>query len=229
MNINCIIPFVQLPNDWLKNLRTLQIDVQLKFPNYLFNYVLISDGCAALTVNEITQINNYAWHYIAYATNMGKGFAVRKGIECKDADIYIYTDIDIPFANENVLEMIDILMNNDVVIGVRDNIYYNSIPFQRRCISKLFQWVTKIIFNLEISDTQTGLKGFRHSIKSIFLQTKTNRFLFDLEFLLLVKQQFKITAMLVRLHNNKINIFNLRVKVILEEVINFVKILYRML
>ena len=49
------------------------------------------------------------------------------------------------------------------------------------------------LLRLQVTDSQCGLKGFDNAGKSIFLETKIERFLFDLEFLLLAKNRVTVT------------------------------------
>lgn len=73
----------------------------------------------------------------------------------------------------------------DVVIGSKHHpaskLHY---PFARKVISRIYALVLKILFNLPLRDTQTGLKIFKHDVlKRVFPKVLCKRYAFDLELL----------------------------------------------
>src|SRR6185436_20096253 len=75
--------------------------------------------------------------WISYAKNKGKGHALRQGILASSSDFILYTDIDWPYTEESMMGLIQLMLDHgDVVIGTRDEAYYNHLPKTRRQISK---------------------------------------------------------------------------------------------
>ena len=70
-----------------------------------------------------------------------------------------------------------------IVIGHRGENYYKDLPWIRTKVSHYLKTTNRFILGLNTDDTQCGLKVFDNSLKNLFLQTKTNRFLIDIEFL----------------------------------------------
>lgn len=131
---------------------------------------------------------------VTYETNMGKGFALRKGVEASGADYLLYTDIDWPYDETSVMGIIHLLTNGaDVAIGVRHENYYTQLPEARRRISSRLRTLNTRLLKLKVDDTQAGLKGFHSGIKPIFLSTTINRYLFDLEFVYLLSKNSLIS------------------------------------
>jgi hypothetical protein len=97
----------------------------------------------------------------------------------------MYTDIDIPYTYSSVKNVITALLTDkvDVVVAKRSQDYYKSLGNQRKFISKFFKTFSRIIFRLPVENTQSGLKGFGPIGKEIYLDTKSNRYLADLEFI----------------------------------------------
>ena len=93
-------------------------------------------------------------------------------------------------------------------------------------VSKILQRFIKILFpSLPVSDTQCGLKGMNEKGKNIFLQTKINRYLFDLEFILYSsKNHLKIRAIPVELREG-IVFGRMNYKILLHESKNLWNIL----
>ena len=88
----------------------------------------------------------------------------------------------------------------DVCLGYREEDYYASVPWFRKGLSESFRFVLKTILKFPITDTQCGLKGMGKKGKSIFMETRIDRFLVDMEFIkLAVNQNANIKPVVVSL------------------------------
>jgi len=172
---------------------------------------------------EILTIN-----FITYQENMGKGYALRKGVTEAKTELIIYTDIDFPYTEESFLAIYaKLIQGNDVVPGHRGEAYYTKTPFARKIISKVLRWILKTFLRLPTDDSQCGIKGFNKVGAAIFLDTEINRFLFDLEFIKLSsKRKVKFQKAEVTLKPN-IVFSKVNFKVLARESLNFLKILFR--
>jgi glycosyltransferase involved in cell wall biosynthesis len=195
---------------------------------------LVDDGSASGT--EPAVIDKIAaqasdFRFIKCPKNRGKGAALREGMAASQADIYIYTDADYPYRLENILEMWEILAagETDIVVGIRDDHYYEQLPFLRKVFSVSLRYMNYFFFpNLFVKDTQSGLKGFNNRGKSVFLQTRTNSFLFDLEFLRLASRRhdLRLKAILVHVREG-ISFSTMSRKTIWRELMSFGRIFYK--
>ena len=79
----------------------------------------------------------------------------------------------------------------NVVIGVKDQSYYDHVPPLRRSISRVFRFFVRSLLRIPTDDTQCGLKGFDQVGKAVFLKTTIDRYLFDLEFVFLASDVYK--------------------------------------
>ncbi len=153
---------------------------------------IINDGSQkSLDINHTQQaLNGHPdVHWMSYPKNAGKGFALRYAISQIQSEFIIYTDVDMPFENESMLSIWKALQSQDVAVGVKNEHYYNSLPRQRRFISKTLQRLIKIIYpRLLSSDTQCGLKGMNQAGIAVFLKTSIYRYLIDLEFIYLLSR-----------------------------------------
>lgn len=124
---------------------------------------------------------------ICYEENRGKGFALRTGVARTQTGFCVYSDNDFPFGLGVIREMYDALQQGtDIVTGCRTSgNYFRHLPFKRKVASKGLALINKYVLRLPITDTQAGIKAFNSKGKAIFLQTTTDRFLFDMEFILL--------------------------------------------
>jgi glycosyltransferase involved in cell wall biosynthesis len=152
--------------------------------------IVVNDGSQnRFTEKEIAYLkeNIPSVEAICYQENKGKGFALRTGVANALTGCCIYSDNDFPFGLGVIREMYDALQQgSDIVTGCRTKgNYFRHLPFKRKVASKGLAFINKYVLRLPVTDTQAGIKAFNQKGKNIFLQTTTERFLFDMEFILL--------------------------------------------
>jgi len=165
--------------------------------------------------------------WISYEVNQGKGYALRKGVEASQGDYIIYTDHDLPYTIQSMRDFLELLhvQEHKVVIGHRDVSYYEDLPWFRVKLSHYLKTINTFILRLNTDDTQCGLKGFRKSLKPLFLATQTNRFLIDIEFLRrLKKAKVPVTVFDVKSREN-VEMTTLGLRIILSELWAYLKII----
>jgi len=192
--------------------------------------ILVNDGSHVDLSHEIKYLNNRIPELtvINLPANKGKGYAIRRGIVSGKSPIQIYTDIDFPYRDENVAEIYRLLSNNktDIVIGIRENGYYDHVPVFRIWLSKLLRFMVRKSLKIPTSDTQAGLKGFNPKGREIFIKTTINRYLFDLEFITKAAEHKEI-----KFHCHPITVGDdvvfskMNWKILFKEAFNFIKIL----
>lgn len=212
-----------------------QIDLLNNFRDYLdassLHYVkliLINDGSTSGVQPahfEYLKANLQDIQIISYPENHGKGYALRQGVRQSRADALIFTDIDFPYTLESMIAVEKSLLNNaGVVLGYRDQTYYESVPWFRKVLSKSLRWTIKTLLRLPTNDSQCGLKGFDRKGMEVFLDTSIDRFLFDLEFLVLAnKRKNKINLVNVQLKEG-IEFSSVSLKIVISELFNFLRI-----
>jgi hypothetical protein len=113
------------------------------------------------------------------------------------------------------------------VLGHRGETYYAKTPYIRKLISKFLRWSLKTFLRLPTDDSQCGIKGFNKKGAAVFLQTKIDRFLFDLEFIKLAsKTDLKIKTAEVTLKPDVV-FSKVNLKILARESVNFLKVLLR--
>ncbi len=235
-DIDIILPCYNPSPNWAQIIVNSLLRLEQLLAGAQIRLIIVNDGSS---VNSIlsegveylkSQIPNL--YYIAYPTNKGKGFALRKGVSEASSPYIITTDVDFPYSEEDVASIYFRLKNGeaDIICGVRDSFYYRDVPDARRKISKYLRLFNHRLLNLKITDTQCGLKGFNKGGKKQFLETTINRYLFDLEFIYLASNNT-----LLRLDEQKVNLkphvvfSKMNFKILFKESCNFLKILSRSL
>ncbi len=165
--------------------------------------IVVNDGSLAesskMIFKRLSEILPEA-KIIHYAENRGKGHALRQGVSASDADFHLLTDADFPYTLDSMQRVAAALRERGgIVAGNRDTAYYANVPTFRRWLSKALRWLLRNVLRQPIGDSQCGLKGFDNQGKKIFLETTIERFLFDLEFLMLANGRATITPVPVEL------------------------------
>jgi hypothetical protein len=97
--------------------------------------------------------------------------------------------------------------NADVITGSkRHPLSRVDYPLHRRILSQAYQLITKVLFNLNLKDTQAGLKLFKYKVlKEIFPRVLCKKYAFDLELLVNASHRgFKIVEAPVELNWQRI-------------------------
>lgn len=169
--------------------------------------------------------------FIDSQMNQGKGGALRDAVRQTTGKWVIYTDADYPYLIDNAVEMFRLLSTDaaDVVVGVRDEQYYDQLPLGRKIFSLSLKVMNYLFFpQLKVKDTQSGLKGFNQKGKEVFLRTRIPAFLFDMEFLVLASKNPEIRIQWIYVQAREGIVFStMRAKTILTELFNFASILFR--
>jgi hypothetical protein len=138
------------------------------------------------------------------------------------------TDVDLPYTTESMISIYNELKTGtcDIAAGNRNKDYYNQVHGFRRNLSLMLRYFIRKRLRLFADDTQCGLKGFNETGKQLFLQTKINRYLYDLEFMVKACNsktiRLKSVPVIVR---NGIVLGSMPFKILLQETGNFLRVL----
>jgi len=229
LSLDIVIPCFNPEPGWEKNLVQYYTTLESKFESTSLSLIVINDGSTqAVNSSSIELLKGKIEDviYLEYGQNMGKGYALRRGVAESSSDLVIFTDVDFPYELESVIDIYKELTTGvDVALGFRQQDYYSKVPLFRKILSQILRWLLKVVLKLEITDSQCGLKGFNSTGKKIFMKTKINRFLFDLEFVMLLSRRSsaKATPVQVKLREG-VTFSKVNLKILTGEVMNFFKL-----
>ena len=164
---------------------------------------------------------------VTYAVNRGKGYALRQGVAASDADFHLVTDADFPYTIESMRRVaLAVSDRGGIAAGNRDTAYYDRVPAFRRWLSKGLRWLLRNVLRQPVGDSQCGLKAFDADGKAVFLETTIDRFLFDLEFLMLANGRVTVTPVPVELRDG-VAFSKVGWKILATEGRNFLQLLLR--
>lgn len=125
---------------------------------------------------------------LRHEQNQGKGAALRTGGLATTRPLVVFLDADLDLPPEQIPDLVSTMgeRNADVLVGAkRWGMRGGHYPFKRRMLSYLFTFVTRVLFRLPVSETQTGLKIMRRDVvDDVFPDLRVTRYASDLEILL---------------------------------------------
>jgi glycosyltransferase involved in cell wall biosynthesis len=170
----------------------LRLVSELEKLNVTYEVVVVSDGNTDTTVSEAQRVPSPAVRVFHYPMNIGKGFALSCGVDQSAGSLVTFIDADMELDPATIGRFIEIMQTSgcDAVIGSKRHPESNvAYPTFRRLQSAIYQMLIRLLFNLNVRDTQTGLKLFRRDVLSEVLPLLAiKRFAFDLELLVVARQ-----------------------------------------
>ncbi len=184
--ISVIVPIYQ-------QARTIRQDLYsiydtLEQIRYDYEIIAIVDGTSIdNSYQEAKKLKLKRLKVIGYPQNKGKGYAVRFGMAHTTGDYIAFIDsgMDIdPNGISMILEHMEWYQADIVVGSKRHPASQINYPLHRRIISFGAQLIAKYLLNINVTDTQVGLKIFRRPVlEKVLPRLLVKTFAFDLEIL----------------------------------------------
>jgi len=191
MKLSVVIPAYNEAKNIRTTLRRL-LNILEKTLTYPFEIIVVSDGSTDKTVSQAQKISSKKVRVLHYKQNRGKGHALKHGVKNSTSEIVTFFDAGGDFQAQSIDKFIKLLevFDADIVIGSkRHPASVVNYPLKRRFYSRLYQFLIRLLFNLNIRDTQTGLKVFKRTVlEKILPRALVKQYAFDLELLVIARQ-----------------------------------------
>jgi len=176
--------------------------------NFVKNYeiIAVNDGSSDNTeamIKKACEKDNKIYG-ISYSDNQGKGYAITTGVKKATGQYIAFLDSDLELNPSMLRYFLKALQANDADIAIGSKMHKKSkldYPVSRKILSLGYYIILKVLFKLNIKDTQTGIKLFKGTvIKPICETLTTTGFAFDIEILATAsKKGYKIIEMPIEL------------------------------
>lgn len=157
-----------------------------------YEVLVVSDGNTDATAGEAERVGSPRIKVLAYPVNEGKGFALMHGIAQTTGELVAFIDADMELDPSGIGRFVSIQRAGgwDVVVGSKRHPESKvAYPSMRRLQSWMYQQLIRLLFRLDVSDTQTGIKLFRGELlRSALPLLAIKRFAFDLELLVVARK-----------------------------------------
>jgi len=169
------------------------------FKNQDYELLIIPNGCKDKTENIVKKLSekNKRIKYKIIKEVVGKGGAIKEGFKIAKGDLIGFVDADNSTSPEEFQNLLKNIKNFDCIIAsryIKKSIVKPKQGIMRIISSRGFNLLVRILFGLNIYDTQCGAKLFKKkAIKDVIKKLDITRWAFDIDLLYnLKKNKYKI-------------------------------------
>ncbi len=176
---------------------------ELKFVNFvkdildkkIFDIVVVNDGSSEKKESIFDSLKKMKKvTVLTHEKNKGKGASLKTAFKYilekkKNTDIVITADCDGQHLIKDILKVHKKICTNPekFVLGIRT--FEKNTPIKSLIGNKISSLIMKFLYNIKLSDTQTGLRAFSKKHLEWLTKIKTNRFEYELDVLILSKKE----------------------------------------
>lgn len=182
--LSVIVPAYHAADTILDSVRSLE--QELGSIGRPYEIIIVCDGCRP-TYDVVKMLSSDSVKVYYYEHNLGKGYALKYGVMKSTGDLVTFIDADMAIDPSEIDIFIKLMevYDCDVVIGSKrhpqSKVHY---PAFRRFQSFVYQLMIAVLFNINVRDTQTGLKLFRRQVlEKVIPRVLVKEYAFDLELL----------------------------------------------
>lgn len=164
MKISVVIPIYNAQKLVLNSYKVLK--EKLEDVSYDYEILFRDDASTDKSRDILEEISrdNPRVKIFSHLPNRGLGFTLRSLFNDASNDIVVYLDIDLPFGIEILPYLISEIKKTDVVLASRYSGLYSKFLLSREVSSRLYYWLCKILFGIEIKDLGSGLVVFKRGV-----------------------------------------------------------------
>lgn len=159
---------------------------------YETEVIVVVDGSPDKTAEQARRHTDPRVHVYDYMPNHGKGYALKYGAKKAKGEILTFADAGGDFDPEQYDRCVLLMeaFDADMVIGSKRHPASRvKYPLNRRILSAGFQFGVRLLFGLNVTDTQTGLKFLRRKVAlDVLPRVLVKQYAFDLEMLVVAHQ-----------------------------------------
>jgi glycosyltransferase involved in cell wall biosynthesis len=149
--------------------------------------IVVSDGSIDGTAERLLERRSRTVRVIHYDRNLGKGYAVKLGALAARGEWVALVDSDLDLDPRSIPEFLTVAQREALDFAIGSKRHRESVveyPRSRRTASWLYQQLNRLLFGLDVGDTQVGLKVFsRRVVDDVVPLLLVKQFAFDLELL----------------------------------------------
>ncbi len=190
LDVSIVVPYYN-PGDRLRETVAHMVRV-LDSSGMTFEIITVSDGSTDGSPFTLDGFPTHVVRQVTFATNVGKGSALRAGLGMGRGRYLGFIDADGDISPELLAPFVSIMRTEapDIIIGSKrhpdSSVHY---PPLRRLYSWGYQRLIHLLFRLNVKDTQVGIKLVdRRVIADVLALLRESRFALDLELIVLARR-----------------------------------------
>jgi glycosyltransferase involved in cell wall biosynthesis len=188
VRLSIIVPLYNEPETVLVVLEHLQ---KISLPSFVESReIVVVDDCS--TDVSFHNVEQYQLQHpeivlLRHKKNMGKGRAVKTGIEKSTGNVILIQDADLELSPTDIPAMLNAMheLKIEFVNGSRylQGLVRPLASYRRYMVNRLFTFLTSILINVRLTDMACGYKLFTRSLYSR-IKLEENRFGFEAELII---------------------------------------------
>jgi putative flippase GtrA len=156
-------------------------------------------------------------HVVRHAINLGKGAALKTGIntilcDYPDTPVVVTADADRQHHPDDVVSVAQFAEKHPDVLVLGSRNFGHDVPLRSRFGNKVTSTILRAVVGQRLRDTQTGLRAIPYSLLAALMKIASQGYEFELDMLLLCQsRRFPIVEVPIRtiyLHGNSSSHFN---------------------
>ncbi len=152
-----------------------------------YELIVVSDGSVDETVEQALAAGHPEVRVFHYDRNLGKGYAVKLGLLAARGRYAGFIDSDLDLHPSELPRFLEAIQTRGLDAAIGSKRHPESevdYPLRRRLFSWLYQQLIRVLFQLNVRDTQVGIKLFRRElVDAVTPHLLVKRYAFDLELL----------------------------------------------
>ncbi len=185
--LTVVIPVFNGGDEVVENVGVIQRAVSGGLPGEDIEVVVVSDGSIDGTGERLLEARSSGIRVIHYDRNLGKGYAVKAGALAAHGDWVALVDADLDLDPASIPAFLQVARRERLDFAIGSKRHPESVvryPPVRRTASWCYQQLNRVLFRLDVHDTQVGLKVFsRDVVDAVLPVLLVKQFAFDLELL----------------------------------------------
>ncbi len=187
--LSLIIPVYHQEKTIRRQLQNILAELELlKVPTEV---IVVIDGMDDKSFEEAKKVRSAKVTVTGYKTNHGKGYAVRFGMGKCHGDVIGFLDAGGDLSELGLSMMLEHFKwyNADIIVGSKRHPVSKVVyPLERKILSWGYQQLVRLLFGLNVRDTQVGMKLYRRTVlEDVLPRLVVKKFAFDIEILAVAK------------------------------------------
>lgn len=185
--LSVIVPAFKQEKTIKNDLENINEVLSSSLIDYDFEIICVVDGQVDKTFEKALEIKSPKIKVYSYLHNKGKGYAVRYGIVRSKGNLISFLDAGMEISPESIMMLISHMLwyKADIVVGSkRHPVSRVNYPILRYILSIGYHLLVKILFDLPLTDTQSGVKVFRRDVlEKVLPRLLVKKYAMDIEML----------------------------------------------
>jgi len=152
-----------------------------------YEIIVVVDGIVDSTYAKVQKIKSDTIKVVSYKENQGKGHAVKTGMLVARGDVIGFIDAGMDIDPNGLAMLLNHMVwyDADIIVGSKLHpVSQVNYPYWRKVLSWGYRKLIRLLFGLNVRDSQVGLKLFKRDVvMDVFPRLLVKKFAFDIEIL----------------------------------------------